>query len=152
MWAPFQFWLPETGDVRTFTPRITIPYNPFIMAMMRRTTTMTASPKKLLVNIFQKARHYSDLLQRRVVNSKAEIARKEGISRARITQILNLAKLAPEILEYLTSLTDQDMTSPFTERRLRGIATIKDHKTQLRKFREFKRKANKKEIKYSNEK
>jgi hypothetical protein len=118
-----KFWLPGPVDVRTFTPRITIPYNPLIMAVMRRAISMAASTKKHLVNVFQKAKHYSDLLQRGVVNSKAELARKEGIPRARITQILNLLNLTVEIQEYLATVKGEAF---FTERRLRRIALIKD--------------------------
>jgi hypothetical protein len=97
--------------------------------------------KKPTVNIFLKAEEYSRLLQGKVVNNKAELAKKEGITRARVTQILNLLKLASEIQDYLSSLTEESILRYFTERRLRRIATEKDHKSQIKKFEELIRKA-----------
>ena len=47
------------------------------------------------------------MLERLTYMSKAELARAEGISRARMTQILNLRKLSPEIKDYLNRLNDE---------------------------------------------
>lgn len=76
-----------------------------------------------------------------MVKNRAELAQKEGITRARVTQILNLLKLAPEIQDYLSGLTDESLLKYFTERRLRQITSEKDTETQLEKFNELKRKA-----------
>jgi len=58
--------------------------------------------------------------------SKAELARKIGVSRARVTQILNLINLAPEIRNYLNFTTDQNDLKTLTERRLRKEFPISD--------------------------
>jgi hypothetical protein len=75
-----------------------------------------------------KALEYSKLLDQGLVNSQAELARKENVNRARITQILNLFKLAPKIQEYLSNLTDEKQIRYFTERRLRQITKIPNYR------------------------
>jgi hypothetical protein len=54
---------------------------------------------------------------------------------------MNLLKLAPEIQEYLTNLSNPSVPRFFNEKRLRPIASIKNKKAQLEKFQELKREA-----------
>ena len=46
------------------------------------------------------------LLESGEASSQAAIARREGISRARVTQVMGLLRLAPEIQERVLSLPD----------------------------------------------
>jgi hypothetical protein len=48
-----------------------------------------------------------------------EIARKEGPTRARVTQIMNLLKLLDEMREFLAGLDDPKEIKRYSERRLR---------------------------------
>jgi hypothetical protein len=73
------------------------------------------------------------------VNTQATLARKLGMSKARLTQIMNLMKLAPEVRGYLKSLDDPLHLHYFNEKRLRPPANLKDKQTQLEKFEELKR-------------
>lgn len=66
--------------------------------------------------------------------SQAEIARKTGVNRARLTQIMNLMKLTPEIQDYLKNLKEPELIHFFTEKKLRQIAKISDHQEQIKKF------------------
>jgi hypothetical protein len=93
-----------------------------------------------------KAKHFQELIKQELVKNRTELAKKGGLTRARVTQILNLLKLAPEIQDCLSGLTDESVLRYFTERRLRGISTEKDHKSQIKKFEELKRKAGLEEI------
>ena len=77
------------------------------------------------------------MLSMGVAKNKAEISRIEGISRARVTQILNLINLAPEIINYLNFAADQNDLKNLTERRLRKIAKINSHKLQIEKIQEL---------------
>lgn len=129
-------WLPEPGDVRT-TRKIKIPYNPLILQKKKKPKPARRKPH----NAFLKAKQYEKLLQRKKVKNKTELAQRQGISRARVTQILNLLKLAPEIREYLESLTDEKQLRYYTERRLRPITVTKGHKSQMEKFDKLKRRA-----------
>ena len=71
------------------------------------------------------------------IASKAEIARREGITRARVTQVLDLLRLAPEIQEKILTLTDPLRRRPVTERMLRPIGAIANQHDQLREFHKF---------------
>jgi hypothetical protein len=112
---------------------IPIPYNPFILIKKDQ----IKRPPKAKIDWYGKALEYQKMLSMGVVKNKAEIARIEGISRARVTQILNLINLAPEIKTYLNFTADQNDLKTLTERRLRKIAKINNHKLQIENFQEL---------------
>ncbi len=53
--------------------------------------------------------------------SRAELARRLGVSRARVTQVLGVLDLAPEALDLLEQQSGPGMVS---ERRLRGLQKL----------------------------
>ncbi|MBU0596430.1 hypothetical protein KJ567_07090, partial [Candidatus Bipolaricaulota bacterium] len=69
--------------------------------------------------------------------SQAAIARREGITRARVAQIMALLRLAPEIQEHLLSLPKMTRRSVITERALRPITLLENRKAQHDLFREL---------------
>ena len=52
---------------------------------------------------------------------RAELARQLGFTRARVTQILDLLLLAPDIQEHVVHLEAVDGVEPFAERALRDV-------------------------------
>jgi len=57
--------------------------------------------------------------------SRAELAKKMGVSRAKITQMLNLLDLDAEIVEFMLSLSETDeRLAVLTERRLRMLVQM----------------------------
>jgi hypothetical protein len=68
----------------------------------------------------------------------AEIARRAGVSRARVTQVMNLLALPREVTAYLASATDSDDLRPFSERRLRAILAAGNRSAQLSAFRRLR--------------
>ena len=68
------------------------------------------------------------------IGTKADIARHLGISRARVTQTLNLLKLAPKIQEHILALPEED-AAPFTERKLRPLTQFSSPSRQIEAFR-----------------
>ena len=64
------------------------------------------------------------------VASQADLARREGLSRPRVTQILNLLKLAPEIQQAILELPVGTPERLVTERKLRDVAHLQ-HEEQL---------------------
>ena len=127
----------ESGATLTPNPKIPIPYNPLLFNKIKY-------PQPTIKDLLRKAEKYdSELLKAKAVpwifHTKAGLAKKLGISKARLTQIMNLLKMAPEIQEYLKNLNDPSLLSFFNEKRLRSIASIKDKQTQLEKFEELKR-------------
>jgi hypothetical protein len=54
-------------------------------------------------------------------HTRAEFARRQGISRARVTQVLNLMNLAPDVLDTIAALSDPLCSRTITERVLRSL-------------------------------
>lgn len=69
------------------------------------------------------ALHFQDLLQEGTVRHYADLARLGGVTPARMTQIMNLLNLAPDIQEALLFLSnDRDWRDAINERSLRATA------------------------------
>lgn len=79
-----------------------------------------------VVELLRKAAEWKVLLDSGKVATQAEIACQEGMIRARVTQIMGLLRLAPEIREKILSLPDTLHPPPMTERMLRPIAISKN--------------------------
>ena len=73
--------------------------------------------------------HFDQLIRDRVVDDQAELARLGQVTRARLTQIMDLINLAPDIQEQLLQLRIEG-THALTERRLRPIAAIAEWRRQ----------------------
>ena len=113
-------------------PKITIPYDPLLFNKIRY-----KSP--YIIDLINRAEIYQNVLREdNRVNSQAALACKLGLSKARLTQIMNLLKLAPEIRSYIKKLDDLELLNYFNEKRLRPIASIEDKQTQLEKFEDLK--------------
>ena len=67
--------------------------------------------------------------------NQAILAKDEGISRARITQIMRLLSLPEEIQDTLLKLQKPEELRLFSERRMRAIALLGDHERQVNEFR-----------------
>lgn len=63
-----------------------------------------------------------DAIQRGVVRDRAEVARRLGLTRARVTQLLDLTLLAPDIQAELLALESVNGVEPICEFRLRAVA------------------------------
>jgi hypothetical protein len=80
-----------------------------------------------------RAHERQKLLDDGVVNSRAEIARRYGISRARMTQILSLLRLPRLVREQLLGLPERERAR-YRERRLTAIVALKAGAAQARAF------------------
>jgi hypothetical protein len=69
--------------------------------------------------------------------TKAKIAAREGLSRARVTQLMNLLDLPNEVQEDLQNPPAALEISCFSERRLRQIVACGDRESQLRRWQEL---------------
>jgi hypothetical protein len=81
-------------------------------------------PKK---NIIHKATKWKKKLNDGSVSSMSEIAKKEGLTRARVTQIMNLLKLPAEMQEFLLKLDGPKEIREFSERKLRNKQKVKSN-------------------------
>ncbi len=68
------------------------------------------APKKprtpRVVELLRTAIEWQSQLEAGEVRNRADIARREGITRARVTQIMALLRLAPEIQEHIQAIPD----------------------------------------------
>ena len=64
-----------------------------------------------------------------------------GISRARVTQIMNLLKLPKEIISHVVSVSDMQECRLFCERNLRQILNKGDTAARLTAFRQLRAQA-----------
>ena len=86
------------------------------------------------------AREYKKMLDSGEVKNRAELARIKGISRARVTQILNLLKLDSLIMQELEKLGDpleskiitERMLRPYINKSIRTLQYFKDPFTQIK--------------------
>ncbi|MDY7035956.1 MAG: hypothetical protein SV375_07320 [Thermodesulfobacteriota bacterium] len=76
---------------------------------------------KLKKHIIHKAIEWKRMLDDGSATSYSEIAQKEELTRARVTQIMNLLKLPWEMQEFLVRLEDPREIRRYSERKLRGI-------------------------------
>ena len=92
-------------------------------------------PERIYTSPLLEARRYANILQSDpFVKTQADLAREMGVSRVRITQVMSLLRLAPEIQDQLLHLTDQRAICFFSENRLRPLTQIADATRQLQEF------------------
>jgi hypothetical protein len=80
---------------------------------------------------------FQDLIDRREIRDYAELARLGYVSRARVTQIMNLLHLAPQIQEEILFLPPAFGRGPLTERHLRQLSSMIDWRQQRRLWAEL---------------
>jgi len=90
-----------------------------------------------VVELLRKAIEWRQQLDAGEVRNQADIAQREGITRARVTQIMGMLRLAPEIQARILSLPDAINRPPVTERTLRPIRTIVNPHEQFQEFQEI---------------
>jgi hypothetical protein len=78
---------------------------------------------------------FDHLIRNGMVADQAEIARRGLVSRARLTQIMDLLLLAPEIQESLLQYHRPGLPSSVTERQVRIICGLPSWETQLALWR-----------------
>lgn len=79
--------------------------------------------------------HFDDLLATGQVSNQAELARLGNVTRARLTQIMNLLLLAPDIQEQILEMPRIETgRAPITERELRGVAQTSNWREQRRSW------------------
>ncbi|WP_236069523.1 hypothetical protein [Citreicoccus inhibens] len=81
------------------------------------------------------AHHVEAAICRRQVQSAADMACQLEFTRARVTQLLDLVLLAPDIQEAVLFLDAVDGVEPLSERRLRAIAHAENWGVQREKWR-----------------
>jgi hypothetical protein len=87
-----------------------------------------------VAELLRKAITWQELLSSGAAPTQAEISRREGITRARVGQVMEMLRLAPDIQERLLAMPATVGRPPVTERTLQPILHIKDLQRQRREF------------------
>jgi hypothetical protein len=90
-----------------------------------------------VVELLRKALEWQVLIESGEVRNRAAIARREGITRARVTQVMAMLRLAPEIREHILATPQMPCRPTIAERGLRPIAQLEDIADQRTLFREL---------------
>lgn len=68
------------------------------------------------------AHHLQHAIERGIAHDRADVARRLGLTRARVTQLLDLLLLAPDLQARVLALHAVDGVEPATERSIRAMA------------------------------
>jgi len=85
-----------------------------------------------LARLMALAIHFDGLIRKGAVRDYADLARLGHVTRARMTQIMNLLNLAPGIQEEILFLPPTSGRDPVSERQVRPIAAEPDWRKQRR--------------------
>jgi hypothetical protein len=99
---------------------------------MPKPSTEPRTPR--VVELLRKAIEWQNLLESGQVVSQADIARQEGVTRARVTQIMGMLRVSPEIQGNILAMPDTTSRPSLTERMLRPIESIRDARDQRHEF------------------
>lgn len=99
---------------------------------LRRYSIHLKDPKTPRVTeLLRKAIEWRRQLDAGEVRNQADIARREGITRARVTQIMGILRVAPEMQEHILSMPGGIRRPPISERMLRPMLQIGHRDGQL---------------------
>ena len=90
-----------------------------------------------IIDTLSRARRWQAMIEAGEVRNAAQIARDHNVTRARVSQIMALLKLAPEIMTYIDDLEGTEGCFHLSERKLRQIALLEDHDEQRARFGEL---------------
>jgi len=122
----------KKGNLGTLTRRVAADQ---VISALPEPRGKPKPPKKpetpRVVELLRMALEWQRQLDAGDASTQAEIARREGITRARVTQIMALLRLAPEIQEHILAMPESVGRPAISERVLRPITRLKDEVQQL---------------------
>jgi hypothetical protein len=128
----------ENGNMGTLTRRAPAEHVVSAVPPCRGNPKPPREPKPpRVVDLLRKTLEWQGLLESGNIANQADIARQEGITRARVTQVMGMLRLAPEIQERIMSMPDTVGRPAVSERALRPIAQLPQGRHQLHAFQEI---------------
>ena len=126
-------WLPGADNCGNFFESFT-----FCPESLQRRAKRAGpdTPKKQYQHPLLRAYEFQELLEAGVVNNRAEIARRYGLSRARVTQVMSLLHLPDGIQQYVMALPPGEQCL-YSGRRLRSILGIEGDEAQWEAFEDL---------------
>ncbi len=128
----------ENGNIGTLTRRVPADRVVGAVSPLRGKPKPPREPKTpRVVELLRKALEWQNLLESGEATNQAEIARREGITRARVTQVMGLLRLAPEIQGHILAMPDMIRRPTITGRALRPITQLDGSRQQVAMFQEL---------------
>ncbi|GMW01644.1 MAG: hypothetical protein AMXMBFR84_27810 [Candidatus Hydrogenedentota bacterium] len=91
------------------------------------------------INPVALALFFRKMLDQGTIRDRARLAQQLGLTRARVTQLLNLLKLPPAVITELSAVKDSAAIAFFTERRLRSMTKLASAQEQLEAFQTMRK-------------
>lgn len=130
----------ENGNIGVLARQLSVDQLVSVVPPRRRKPEPRQNPETpCVVKLLRKALEWRALVESGDMPNRAAIARREGITRARVSQVIGLLRLAPEIRQYLLTMPDQFRRPAITERALRAVARLPQGKDQLDSFQNLLR-------------
>lgn len=82
------------------------------------------------------AHHLQEAIDQGTLTDRADVARRLGLTRARVTQLFDLLMLAPDIQEAILGLEAVDGVEPMAERALREVVSARSWAEQRARWDE----------------
>ena len=128
----------ENGNVGAVTRRVAADRVVSAAPMRRGKPKPPREPRTpWVVELLRKAIEWQALLESGEASNQAAIAHQEGITRTRVTQVMGMLRLAPEIRQHIQSITTVNRGQGITERALRPIVQMENAADQIARFREM---------------
>ena len=124
----------ENGHIGTLTRRVPADRVVSVVSQRRTQPTPTIPKTPRVVELLRKAIEWQALLESGEATSQAEVARREGLTRARVTQVMGMLRLAPEIQQHILSMPDMVRRPSITERALRRVTRLEQLGAQRQAF------------------
>ena len=128
----------ENGNIGTLTRRV--PADRVVSAVppwRSKPTPPKVPTTPRVVELLRKAIEWQALLESGEATSQAEVACREGLTRARVTQVMGLLRLAPEIQQHILSMLDIVGRPSITERALRRVSRLEQLGAQRQAFQQL---------------
>ena len=125
---------PQVGTIgRTFRAVFDFPI------LKKESKPKRAKKSRKYRNLVCLALEWNKMIENGECASQAELARKLGVSRARVSQVMRFLMLDPEVLSCIAALGDSLHTPIVTERILSGIMSLptEEQKKKVKKIWDF---------------
>jgi len=105
----------------------------FVRTAPRPPREPTRRPAKV-AQMLALAHHLQNAIDRGLVADRTTVAARLGVTKARITQLLDLTLLAPDLQEAVLAMEAVDGVEPMSELALRQVAQMRDWAEQRRRW------------------
>jgi hypothetical protein len=113
------------------------PYPVTQVDTLRANVMHTKMPSPAVQHPIRLAMEWHHMLEGDPNLNMAKIAETRGISRARVTQVMNLLRLPEQVRETLLAFDEPAQIRALSERKLRSIIACRDAETQNRQVQEL---------------